>query len=313
MPFSCASSRASAICFAMAIASSTGIAPALQPLGEVLAGDELHRQEVRGRAVGERRALEAVDVRDVGVVERGQQLRLALEAGEALGILRQLGRQHLDRDVASELRVSGAVDLPHTSRAEGSGESVVGEVLPDQGRIIERDPRGADSHRPQQSRPLLALALTARPDTVLIVAASFLALMHRGRGRLRLGEKRCRRCRSVIAQLHTVGIDGERAWADKRGVFPDHHPLVRAILRLKVVARLNRPFHVSCEYDLHATVAKASSGHENRAGQVGSACLWRMLGRQRVDRWHGGVGRPCRALEQARTPGSTSVDRFPVL
>ena len=44
MPFSCASSRASAICFAMATASSTGIAPAPQPLGEVLAVDQLHDQ-----------------------------------------------------------------------------------------------------------------------------------------------------------------------------------------------------------------------------------------------------------------------------
>ena len=53
MPFSWASSRASAICFAMASASSTGIGPALQALGEVLALDELHDEEVAGRPVGE--------------------------------------------------------------------------------------------------------------------------------------------------------------------------------------------------------------------------------------------------------------------
>jgi hypothetical protein len=34
---------------------------ALQPLREVLAGDEFHRQEVAGRAVGKSCALEAVD------------------------------------------------------------------------------------------------------------------------------------------------------------------------------------------------------------------------------------------------------------
>ena len=86
---------------------------------EVLAGDELHRQEVEGGAVGQRRALESVDVGDVRVVEGGEQLRLALEAGEALRILRQLGRQHLDRHVAAELRVAGAGDLAHPARAEG--------------------------------------------------------------------------------------------------------------------------------------------------------------------------------------------------
>jgi hypothetical protein len=42
---------------------------ALQPLGEILAGHGLHRQEVRGRSVGKGRPLEAVNVGDVGVVE----------------------------------------------------------------------------------------------------------------------------------------------------------------------------------------------------------------------------------------------------
>jgi len=106
---------------------------ALQPLREVLAGDELHRQEMGGRAVGESRALESVDVGDVGVIEGGQQLRLALEAGQALGILCHLGRQHLDRDLAPELVVGRAIHLAHASRAEGCGDSVVGEILADQG------------------------------------------------------------------------------------------------------------------------------------------------------------------------------------
>jgi len=75
-------------------------------------------------------------VGDVRVVEGGEQLRLALEAGEALGILRQLGRHHLDRDLAAELRVGGAVHLAYASRAEGCGDSVVGEVLADQVRRI---------------------------------------------------------------------------------------------------------------------------------------------------------------------------------
>jgi len=40
-----------------------------QPLGEVLALDELHHQNVDGRPVVEGRALEPVEVGDAGVVE----------------------------------------------------------------------------------------------------------------------------------------------------------------------------------------------------------------------------------------------------
>ncbi len=54
---------------------------ALQALGEILARDQLEHQE-RG-AVG---FLEPVDRRDVGVVERGEQLGLALEARETLRV-----------------------------------------------------------------------------------------------------------------------------------------------------------------------------------------------------------------------------------
>jgi len=98
--------------------------PALEPLGEVLPRDELHREEVRRRAVGKRRVFEAVDVSDVRVVEGGEQLRLALEAGEAVGVLRQLGRQQLDRHVAAELRIGRTVDLAHSAGAEEADDGV---------------------------------------------------------------------------------------------------------------------------------------------------------------------------------------------
>ena len=98
--------------------------PALQALGEVLAGGELHGEEVSGRPVGERRALEAVDVGDARVVEGGEDLRLALEAGQPIGIGGEgLGKQ-LDRDVAAELRVRGPVHLAHPPGAEGRNDLV---------------------------------------------------------------------------------------------------------------------------------------------------------------------------------------------
>ena len=98
---SCASSSASAICRATSSASSTGSGPRFSRSARSSPGDQLQHQE--RRAVG---LLEPVDRGDVRVVERRQQLGLALEAREALGIGGDGLRQHLDRDLASEPRVA---------------------------------------------------------------------------------------------------------------------------------------------------------------------------------------------------------------
>ena len=55
--------------------------PAREPLAEVFAGDQLHRQ--RKRAL---RVLEAVNLRDVWMVQRRQRLRLALEPRDPVGV-----------------------------------------------------------------------------------------------------------------------------------------------------------------------------------------------------------------------------------
>ena len=59
------------------------------------------------------------------MVQRGERLRFALEAGEALRILRERLGQHLDRHLAPERGVGGAIDLAHAAGAEG-GEDFVG-------------------------------------------------------------------------------------------------------------------------------------------------------------------------------------------
>jgi hypothetical protein len=66
------------------------------------------------------------------VVERGEDLRLAAEAGDALGVLREGGGQHLDRHLAAELRVARAQHLAHAAGADRGGDAVVGERLSDQ-------------------------------------------------------------------------------------------------------------------------------------------------------------------------------------
>ena len=58
------------------------------------------------------------------MVERGQHLRLSAEARQAVGVVGNGGQQHLDRDVAIQLRIAGPIHLPHATRAEG-GEDFV--------------------------------------------------------------------------------------------------------------------------------------------------------------------------------------------
>ena len=58
-----------------------------------------------------RGTFEAVDGRDVGMVERRQRLRLALESHHAIGIGRECGGQHLQGDGAVELGIARAIHL----------------------------------------------------------------------------------------------------------------------------------------------------------------------------------------------------------
>ena len=66
-----------------------------------------------------RHLFDAVDLRDVGMVERRRDARLALEPRQAIRIAGDAGRQDLDRDVASEARVARAIDLAHAAGPDG--------------------------------------------------------------------------------------------------------------------------------------------------------------------------------------------------
>jgi hypothetical protein len=59
--------------------------------------------------------LDLVDAGDVGVTERGQHLRLALEARQPLGVLCEGLWQYLDRHLPPELGVFAQVHLSHAA------------------------------------------------------------------------------------------------------------------------------------------------------------------------------------------------------
>ncbi len=90
--------------------------------GQRLALDDLHRQEVRGPG-----KLDRVDGDDVGVVEGGDGLRLALEALAAFVIHAERRRQHLERDLTVQLLVLGGIDLAHAAAAELPYDAVMAE------------------------------------------------------------------------------------------------------------------------------------------------------------------------------------------
>ena len=61
---------------------------------------------------------DTVDRRDIGVVQRGQDLGFAGETREAIGISGEDIRKDFDGDFAIELGIRGAVDGAHAALAE---------------------------------------------------------------------------------------------------------------------------------------------------------------------------------------------------
>ena len=78
---------------------------------------------------GPRRAdlLEAVHLRNVRVIERGERFRFTLEAGEALRVVDERLREDLERHVAAQPRVAGAIHLAHAPDAEEREDLVMTE------------------------------------------------------------------------------------------------------------------------------------------------------------------------------------------
>jgi hypothetical protein len=68
-----------------------------------------------------------VDDENVGVVQRTGGARLLLESPEPIRIIRDRGGQDLDRHVAPEPCIPGAIHLAHSALADGRGDLVWAE------------------------------------------------------------------------------------------------------------------------------------------------------------------------------------------
>jgi hypothetical protein len=107
------------------------------PFGQRMALEKLHRQ--KRVAVG---FFDRVDGDDVRMAKRRHGLRFTLEALPAIGILCHLRRQDLERDLALEPGIEGAIDLAHAAGADGRQDLVVCEPLADHGTLDPLDSMG---------------------------------------------------------------------------------------------------------------------------------------------------------------------------
>ena len=79
---------------------------ACDTLRQIVAFDQFHHE--RGDAPA---LFEAVDRRDVWVIERSEDFRFALKARESFGIRRDRGWEDLDRDLTLQLRIGSPIHL----------------------------------------------------------------------------------------------------------------------------------------------------------------------------------------------------------
>src|SRR5579859_314159 len=62
--------------------------------------------------------MEIVDLDNVGMMKRGNQLRFTFEAGNKTGVIVQIGMEYLDGNVAAQFGIEGLPDLRHPTSSQ---------------------------------------------------------------------------------------------------------------------------------------------------------------------------------------------------
>src|SRR5262245_49901967 len=99
----------------------------------------LDQLEHQGRCVAG--VFEAVDCRNVRVIERGEQACFAFEARHTTGVGGEPRRQDLQRDLASQFRVARAIHLSHAAHTQQTQGCVGADLPPDLRRELIRQSR----------------------------------------------------------------------------------------------------------------------------------------------------------------------------
>ena len=111
-----------------------------EALAECLTLDQFHDQGMD--LIG---FLDSVDGGDVGVIQSGQDLGLAVKTRDAIPIPGKGLRQDLDGHLTVEFGIGGAIDLTHAALAELRRNLIVGDGLVDHGASVTDYP-AAVSH-----------------------------------------------------------------------------------------------------------------------------------------------------------------------
>ena len=92
-------------------------------LRQIVALDEFHHEGGHAPAF-----FQAVDGRDVGMIQRGEGLGFTLEASQAIRVVRKRLGEDLDRDVAVQLRIARAKHLAHPADTDAGDDFVDAET-----------------------------------------------------------------------------------------------------------------------------------------------------------------------------------------
>jgi len=114
--------RAFSIVGALADANGFG-----KPHNNIAAADapsnELHHESTNAAGF-----FNAVDMRDVRMIERRERLRFAREPHQPIRIVRKRVREDFERDLAIELGIARPIHLPHPAFADRGRDRVDGET-----------------------------------------------------------------------------------------------------------------------------------------------------------------------------------------
>jgi hypothetical protein len=110
---------------------------------------EAFRHQVRCAAV----VADIVNSQHIAVIERARGASFLQEAPHPLGIVREIGKQHLDCDVSAEPFVTRAPHFAHPSRSQQLIDSVRAKTITSaKARPVVRDPPRQDVERGCQKK-----------------------------------------------------------------------------------------------------------------------------------------------------------------
>src|SRR5262249_31793989 len=137
------------------------------------------------------------------MIQRCEQLRLALETRRTIGIRGEQFRENFERDVAIEFRIAGAIDLAHPARSEQRRDFVVAEShARREGHV---NVRGIIGEKPLRFGPIGLAGGGARRHPVWCASSNIPRAWHQARGT------------ATLHPMPTIDVNGFTMYYEARG------------------------------------------------------------------------------------------------